>query len=125
MPHRFPFIIGGEVNFKPKGIDFDISRSNILSTNKSLDFQREISVALRPLFKQGILSENTELKRTILNYLCFYLSVFDREQGTFDQTHLNFYTKEELIEICLTLWELPFGGTFIYLKDAIKNMLTH
>ncbi|UYQ92185.1 metallophosphoesterase [Chitinophaga horti] len=51
LPAKFPSIIGGEVNFLPKGIDFDMSRTKIMPTQKAEAFRREISVSVKKLLE--------------------------------------------------------------------------
>ena len=100
VPFKFPYFIGGEVNFAPKAIDFDISRTNIIETDKSRDFMREISVSLRVLFRQVLEANDENLTTVILSYLQYYLFFYDNNHAKMLDSYTDFYSKKELINLC-------------------------
>ena len=122
IPYKFPFIIGGEVNFTPKSIDFDISRSNIIETSKSADFKKDLSVSLRPLFRRVLDLDNTPLKSSVIDHICFYLAHFDAGHGQFSQTYVDFYSKKELIDLCLEYLIFDFEYGSKKLLDIIHKL---
>ncbi len=100
LPFRFPSHIVGEINFAPKSIDFDISRTKIISTDKSQAVQREISLALRKLFRDCLESSNELTYQIVVNYLQFYLQNYDQLKPLYDKSYQDFYSKKELISLC-------------------------
>lgn len=130
IPFKFPFYIGGEVNFKPKAIDFDMSRSNIIESLKAQAFRREISIYLRKFFRSALESEDVALKQIVLNYLHYYLTFYDTNQVKFIEDYIDFYSKKELIELCCKHTrfrfygsEKPLGRILEILKDRAINVI--
>lgn len=127
IPYRFPFIIGGEVIFEPRSIDFDLSRTNIIETEKASEFKKEISVSLRSLFRQVIESDNVpvQLKILTLNYIQFYLLFYDKDLNKFTDTYSDFYSKKELMTLCMELMEFNFKAKRNNLYDILKDLKTN
>ena len=98
-PYMFPRIIGGEINFKPKGIDLDLSRSNIIASEKSNSIRKELSISLRKLFREGLGGEDNELKAAILNCLFHYYVTYDSNIPQIEASYSDFYSKEELLDL--------------------------
>jgi predicted MPP superfamily phosphohydrolase len=122
LPHRFPSIIGGEVNFQPRAIDFDLSRTTIMTTQKSIDFRKELSVSLRALFTDALDKGTSQLKSSIGNYLMHYLTYIDQEQTSFDSTYMNFYTKGEIINILADLLVYDYNGAMISVREIAYKL---
>jgi predicted phosphodiesterase len=122
IPTLFPYIIGGEVNFMPKTIDFDISRSNIIETQKSIEFRRELSVSLRVLFRQVIESNNENLKQIVLRYLQFYLTVIESYKPHLVISYKDFYSKKELIQLCVSSMKFEFENKNMLLSEIISSL---
>ncbi|MCF2445766.1 metallophosphoesterase [Dyadobacter sp. CY345] len=122
VPYKFPYIIGGEVNFKPKGIDFDVSRSNIISSQKSEAFRREISVALRKLFREVLEGGNLREVSTLLDYIYYYLQYYDQDQARMNESYTDFFSKKELIGLCGEYTIVPFQGSFQTLSNVLYNL---
>lgn len=110
LPFLFPYIIGGEVVFEPKAIDLDLSRTNIINSQKSIEFKREMSVSLRKLFRDVIESDNEPLKSNVLCYLQFYLINYDNINNMIRESYLDFYSKGELIKLCSDLIVLAYDN---------------
>ena len=101
IPFRFPSHIVGEINFTPKNIDFDISRTNIISTEKSFSVQKEISLSIRKLFRDCLERGRYDpLYTIVVNYLQFYLQYYDQLKANFDRSYQDFYSKKELVTLC-------------------------
>ncbi|AUD00887.1 metallophosphoesterase [Spirosoma pollinicola] len=124
LPPYFPSNISGEVNFTPRSIDFDLSRTNIMESAKSIDFRRTISVTVKKLFREAIDSKDTELLPSILIYLQYYLAYFDINFHTMNQSYLDFYSKKELIQICCESLTFEYKYSFKSLKDILV-LLNH
>lgn len=122
VPHKFPYIIGGEVNFKPKGIDFDVSRSNIIISQKSEAFRREISVALRKLFRSTLEVNDMNVTPLVIGYLQYYLQYYDSNQSQMNESYVDFYSKKELISLCGNYITVFFQGYQMSLIQAINNI---
>ncbi|HEY0771689.1 MAG TPA: ATP-binding protein, partial [Sphingobacteriaceae bacterium] len=110
IPYKFPYIIHGEVNFQPKGIDFDVSRSNIIVSEKSNSFRRDISVVLRRFFRQALESRDPRLSPIIINHLHHYLQYYDADRQKMEESYSDFYSKKELIALCNDMTILPYMG---------------
>lgn len=100
LPFRFPSHIIGEINFKPKNIDFDISRTKIISTAKSQSVQKDMSLSLRKLFRECLESGLSNVKQIVVNYLQYYLQFHDQYRPNFEKTYQDFYSRKELINLC-------------------------
>ncbi len=129
VPSFFPHIIGGEVVFQPKAIDLDLSRSNIIESNKSVEFKKEISIVLRILFRAVTESSNLEQRQLVINYLQFYLSSYDTIQSSIRESYSDFYSKRELIELCSDLTTVLYFGVQMSLRQILmilnnKNIKT-
>ncbi len=122
IPYKFPFCIGGEVNFAPKSIDFDLSRSNIIESEKSNEFRRELSLSLRPLFRQALEENNNQLVPIVVNYLQFYLVNYDAFQKQFSETYKDFYSKKELVSLCLEHLVFEFDGKLKNLSEILRKL---
>jgi DNA repair exonuclease SbcCD nuclease subunit len=122
MPFRFPFLIFGEINFLPRTIDFDISRTNIIESEKSASIRKEISVALRILFRQVMESGDKNFKLLILPYLQFYLCHLDSMRKQFSDSYGDFYSKNELVKMCMELMESKFENKSSSLEDIFRTL---
>ncbi|RZK25020.1 MAG: hypothetical protein EOO43_06575, partial [Flavobacterium sp.] len=122
IPYKFPYIIGGEINFLPKGIDFDMSRTKIMPTKKSETFRKEVSVALKKLFRQALESGNPPLIQQVINYLQYYLQYYDNNNMQMELSYSDFYSKSELINLCCDNMVLQFQGRSAYLSDILSSM---
>lgn len=122
IPARFPNIIGGEVNFEPRSIDFDLSRTNIMETQKSLDFKKDISISLRILFRNTLESKNQEILANILNYVMYYLAFYENNLALTNSNYSDFYTKKELIDICLNYINFSYNNTNKTLLEILMNL---
>jgi predicted phosphodiesterase len=120
IPFKFPSIIGGEVNFNPKGIDFDMSRTNIMKSDKSDAFRREISVSLRKLFRDALESGKPELMSIVVNYLHFYLVYYNAHNVMIQDSYIDFYSKKELIALCNTYTIINYQGW----PQSLANIIT-
>ncbi len=100
IPYKFPIVIGGEVNFNPKGIDFDMSRTNIMQSEKSKSFRQAISVSLRKLFRDVLEAGDSKLVHTIVQYLQYYLQNYEIDNSQMQLSYTDFYSKKELIVLC-------------------------
>lgn len=100
IPFLFPYIIGGEVVFEPKHIDLDLSRTNIIQSEKSNEFRKDISIYLVMLFRDALESTDSFLSQIVIDYLQFYLINYDNFGHIFKEAYLNFYSKIELIKLC-------------------------
>lgn len=124
IPYRFPYMIGGEVNFKPKSIDFDLSRSNIIESSKSQDFKKEISLSLRNLFRQVLESEDQPLKEIVLGYLQFYLCNYETNQTKIAESYADFYSKKELVKLCIENMFFDFeyqSKNLLFIVEKLKS----
>ncbi|MBO0951191.1 metallophosphoesterase [Fibrella sp. HMF5405] len=108
IPYKFPFVIGGEVVFEPRSIDFDLSRTNIMHSEKSLEFKRFISASLRYLFRSVLESYNSEMKIIVVRYLQYYLVSYEDIIQQVTETYNDFYSKNELIQLCSQYTFLEF-----------------
>ncbi|MGF1923196.1 MAG: metallophosphoesterase [Bacteroidia bacterium] len=122
IPYKFPFIIGGEVNFLPKGIDFDMSRTKVMPTKKAQMFRQELSVALRKLFRDALEGGNEKMVNATVNYLYFYLQHFDTNNAQMQSTYSDFYSKSELVTLCSDFTAFSFQGRSMLLRDIISLM---
>ncbi|NML19416.1 hypothetical protein HHL16_00955 [Pseudoflavitalea sp. G-6-1-2] len=125
LPFRFPQIICGEVNFKPKAIDFDVSRSNVIASPKSEAFRKEISIALRKLFRLVLESDAIEIKRAVMNYLHYYLQYYDTNYVQVEQSYSDFYSKKELLSLCSEYTLVKYHGmpvSFLRVIQEIKKL---
>ncbi|MGE4512548.1 MAG: metallophosphoesterase [Chryseobacterium sp.] len=100
IPEMFPIHISGEINFYPKSIDFDISRTNIIPTSKADDCRKEISTSLRKLFREILESKNLAMYEQVVNYLHCYLQHYDGTIATLENHYNDFYSKRELMSLC-------------------------
>ena len=119
VPYKFPFIIGGEVVFQPRAIDFDLSRTNIIETEKSLEFKKEVSISLRILFRKAIESDESQLIQFVLNYLQYYLIHYELDQVKITESYSDFYSKKELIKLCSELLIFDFEDSKKSLSDIL------
>lgn len=110
IPFKFPMIIGGEVNFFPKGIDFDMSRTNIMQSEKSQSFRQNISISLRRLFRDALEVGEPKMVQVIVQYLQYYLQNFDSDNNQMQLSYSDFYSKKELIALCSTYMLLNYQG---------------
>jgi HSP90 family molecular chaperone/predicted phosphodiesterase len=122
LPFRFPSHIVGEINFKPKSIDFDISRTKIISTDKSQAIQREISLALRKLFRDCLESINEPMYQIVVNYLQFYLQNYDQLKPLFDKSYQDFYSKKELISLCREYTIVEYKNQKLSLSEVFTKL---
>lgn len=122
IPFKFPFIIGGEVNFLPKGIDFDMSRTKIMPTKKASMFRQEMSVALRILFRNALEGGNVKIVPAVVSYLQYYLQFYDINNAQMQATYTDFYSKSELVTMCSDYTILPFQGSNVSLREIISSM---
>lgn len=130
IPARFPYIIGGEINFRAKCIDFDLSRSNIIESSKSKDCRREISVALKILFREALEYRNKQLTPAIVDHLQYYLCNYEVNNEIMQQSYIDFYTKQELINLCVQYlefdyknWQQPLIHILLQLKKSNINYI--
>lgn len=100
IPDMFPVHICGEINFVPKSIDFDISRTNIIPTAKAETVRKEISVSLRKLFRDVLETKALNMYDNVINYLQCYLQHYDSIISKIEKTYSDFYSKRELISLC-------------------------
>ena len=122
LPFKFPMIIGGEVNFSPKGIDFDMSRTKIMESEKSKSFQREISVSLRKLFRDALEIGEPNLVQLVVQYLHFYLQNYDSNNNQMQQSYTDFYSKNELITLCSNYTTLNYQGRLWLISEIITTL---
>ncbi len=123
LPHRFPPIIGGEINFNPKGIDFDLSRSNIIVSPKSESTRKEISISLRNLFRQALEECNNEkVISEVVKYLQYYLQDFDANNALMQESYSDFYSKKELIRLCSDYTEVDYQGVRKSLTQVLSKL---
>ncbi|MBN8789784.1 MAG: ATP-binding protein, partial [Terrimonas sp.] len=109
LPFRFPAHIVGEINFFPKSIDFDVSRTNIIPSSKSDSIRREISLAVRPLFRAALENNDGKIYPLVVSYLHYYLQYFDANLANMDNSYKDFYSKKELISLCSEHTFLDYG----------------
>ncbi len=121
IPFKFPIIIGGEVNFYPKGIDFDMSRTNIMPSEKSKSFRQAISVSLRKLFREALEAGEPKLVQTIVQYLHYYLQNYDIDESQMQLSYTDFYSKKELITLCSDYTILIYEGRSQTLTEIIAS----
>ncbi|AKQ46595.1 hypothetical protein TH63_14700 [Rufibacter radiotolerans] len=124
IPYKFPFIISGEVNFAPKGIDFDMSRTNIMTSEKSESFRRNMSVSLRKLFREALEAGDPQLSQSIEQYLHYYLQYYDVNNTQMEQSHTDFYSKRELVTLCSDYTRFQYQGREQSLNNIIESMKT-
>jgi len=122
IPHKFPFIIGGEVNFLPKGIDFDMSRTKIMPTKKAQMFRKEMSVSLRKLLREALEGGKEKLINAVLNYLYYYLQFYEANNAQMQASYTDFYSKVELINMCCDYTNFHHEGQVLPLRDIISSM---
>jgi len=120
IPFKFPFIIGGEVNFLPKGIDFDMSRTKIMPTKKARMFRQEMSMALRILFRDALEGSDNQIIPAVVNYLQYYLQFYDINNAQIQASYSDFYSKSELVTLCSDYTIMPFQGGGVSLRDIIS-----
>jgi predicted MPP superfamily phosphohydrolase len=115
-PFRFPGIIGGEVNFSPKAIDFDVSRNNLIDNEKSADFRKQISMSLRKLFRDTIESGSAELIERVVQYISYYIEYYDANNAKMTESYYDFYSKKELLDIFIKNSKFIYanGSTSLY-----------
>lgn len=123
IPFKFPIIIGGEVNFRPKGIDFDMSRTNIMVSPKSENFRKEISITLRKLFRDALESSDPNLVNSVLNYLHYYLQYYDSNNAQIQDSYADFYSKKELISLCSEYTTVPYQGIPLTLNKIFNSSI--
>ncbi|CAG4997316.1 Chaperone protein HtpG [Dyadobacter sp. CECT 9275] len=122
FPFRFPGIIGGEVNFKPKAIDFDVSRNNIIDNEKSLAFRKHISSSARKLFRDVIESGNIELTERIMQYISYYIEYFEANNAKMTASYNDFYSKRELFDMFIKNSRFVFGHRSQNLNDIFLEL---
>lgn len=122
LPFKFPFIIGGEVNFLPKGIDFDMSRTKIMPTKKAQAFRQEMSVSLRKLFRDALEGGDVQIIGAVVNYLHYYLQFYDTNYPQMQGSYSDFYSKSELVSLCCDYTIFPYQGRNTSLRDIISSM---
>jgi predicted MPP superfamily phosphohydrolase len=122
IPFKFPIIIGGEVNFYPKGIDFDMSRTNIIQSDKSHNFRKNISISLRKLFRDALEAGEPLLINSIVQYLQYYLINYDINQSQISSSYSDFFSKKELINLCGNYTFLNYQGISQSVLDIIKSL---
>lgn len=120
VPFRFPSIIGGEINFRVKAIDFDVSRSNILSTEKASSVRKEISVSVRKLFRDALESGDQTLIESVLPYFNYFLEYFDENKANVDYSYVDFFSKNEIIQILCDHTEILHMGVYRSLGTVIE-----
>lgn len=121
IPYRLPHIIGGEINFNPNEIDFDISRTNILVNQKSMEIRKHISNSVRILFRLVTEGPDNQLKTTVLNYIIYYLNIIDGEENLFAESYIDFYSKQELLSISYDLFVFRENWP----HQTLREMLTY
>jgi len=122
IPYKFPYIIGGEINFKPGGIDFDVSRSNIIPSEKASACQKEISFLLRKFFRQALESENLPIKQIVVGYLQHYLQFYEQDKQQMYASYADFYSKKELVDLCANHTMIIYRGIQMNLATAFITM---
>jgi len=113
-PFRFPGIIGGEVNFRPKAIDFDVSRNNIIDNEKSFAFRKQISSSLRKLFRDTIEGGVSELIERVIQYVSYYIEYYDANSAKINESYNDFFSKKELLDIFVR------NSKFIYANGSVS-----
>ncbi|MBB1643881.1 metallophosphoesterase [Sphingobacterium sp. UME9] len=119
VPSMFPAHIGGEVNFFPKSIDFDISRTNIIATGKEIACMKEISISLRKLFRQALEQKHPDFYLIVVNYIHCYLQYYDQIKMNLESFYSDFYSKTELIAMCMEHTKLKYDGD----EQSLINIL--
>ena len=119
IPKMFPAHIGGEINFFPKSIDFDISRTNIIPTDKATACRKYISTTLRKLFRDILENKNLEVYEQVVTYLHCYLQYFDGIIANLENDYSDFYSKRELITLCREHTLLEYDRTELSLGSII------
>ncbi|WP_025142204.1 metallophosphoesterase [Pedobacter jeongneungensis] len=122
IPYKFPYIIGGEINFKPGGIDFDVSRSNVMPSEKASACQKEISILLRKFFRQALESEGSNIKQVVVSYLQHYLQFYEQDKQQMYATYADFYSKNELLDLCAKNTMVVYQSIQMSLASAISTM---
>lgn len=122
IPHMFPILIGGEINFSPKSIDFDISRTNIIPTIKAEACRREISVSIRKLFRKALEGTNNEIYKQVVNYLHYYLQNFDAIAANLESSYNDFYSKKELISLCCEHTYIEYNNKMLPLSVILTSL---
>lgn len=110
IPHMFPMHIGGEVNFFPKSIDFDISRTNIIATGKEIACMKDIALSMRILFRQALDKKDPDVYYNVVNYLHCYLQYYDQIKTNLESSYSDFYSKGELINMCAEHTKVRYNG---------------
>lgn len=130
VPRLLPMFIKGEINFQPNTIDLDLSRANIMPTNKALKIKKEIGSNLKPLINEALNLGDYNITQRILPYLYFYISQYDNIAKTVENNYWNFYSKAELIDICINHARFFHRGIeknlreiFFDLKSSHKNII--
>ncbi len=121
-PLFFPAIIGGEINFQPRAIDLDMARGSIIESDKALDIRREISSSLRVLFRQALEGNDVTLKRQVIEYLQFYYYQFEHLQNQIETSYIDFYSKRELLDLCLIHSRYHYAGGERSLGDIVDSL---
>lgn len=122
LPFKFPIIIGGEVNFSPKGIDFDMSRTKIMESEKSISFRREISGSLRKLFRDALEAGEHNLVHSVVQYLHFYLQNYDKNNSQMQLSYTDFYSKKELVALCSNYTTMDYQGRPCPISEIITTL---
>lgn len=120
LPYRCPVHIGGEINFFPKAIDFDISRTNIIPTGKSESCKREISLAIKKLFRDILENKPQNQYQFVVNYLHYYLQNYDANRANMEASHSQFYSKKELISLCSEHTIVDYQGKKVQLGTVLS-----
>lgn len=121
IPFRFPSIIYGEVNLTPGTVDLDLSRGNIIESAKSNDIRKRISIALKYLFQKALAAATPNLVPNVLPYLQFYLATIEQYKVQYEISYAYFYTKEELIELCVKLTMVQSNGRGCSLMEVMEK----
>jgi len=119
IPYKLPIVLGGEVDFYPKGIDFDMSRTNIMPSEKSQSFRQNISISLRKLFREALEVGEPQLVQSIVQYLHYYLQNYDIDYSQMHLSYTDFYSKKELITLCSDYTQLNYKGR----SQSISNIV--
>lgn len=124
-PFLFPTIIGGEILFNAGAIDLNLSRSNIMSTEKANDVKYEISLSLRELFNKVIENANFSqisqniLLQTVITHLQCYLVHYDGLIANIEKSYSTFYSKSELINLCSKYTFFSYNGKLRSIEEIL------
>jgi len=119
IPEMFPSHIGGEINFFPKSIDFDISRTNIIPTAKAIACRKYISTTLRKLFRDILETKNVMVYQQVVSYLHCYLQYYDDIKANLENGYSDFYSKRELMTLCTEHTFLEYDKTELSLGSIL------